>query len=449
MSQAHSVLNGPDLVVTRIQAPPSLQSGNAFTAKVTVCNTGSVATTSAAQSLRLYLSNNATQQLPPSNGPLPFGQTEAGRTNVARLVSGECITQDVNANVTLPYPGTAGTYFLGAFIDVAREEAEQDENNNGFVSGRMDVGSRPDLVVTRLDAPAGLKPGQSFTATATVCNQGTTSASASSVELYLSTRDTLVLPSSGPGARLPLQQSSLGTAPTSPLGAGHCAPAKVSGQVVLPQAAVTNQPLYLGAAVNPSLTTLELRQDNNLFVSGLVSVGHEADLTVSSVTAPSSLRPGEPFTPSVKVCNVGPSVTYSFDVAVFLSTVPSLTAPSATRIQVGTQSLPSLEGGRCVTTPVPANFQLPEAATGDQPLYVGAVVDPTQGMLELREDNNALVGGPVGVGQGPDLELASLQGPASLEAGQAFTAQAKVCNVGTQPSPPSQVRLFLATNPTL
>lgn len=452
-NQARSVINGPDLVITRIQAPSSLMNRSPFTAKVTVCNTGPAPTTSLYHSLRLYLSTGPTQQFPPQSGPAPTGQIEAGRTNVARLVAGECVTQDVPALALWPSPGGDGAYFLGAFIDVDRQEAEQDENNNGFVSGRMGVGFRPDLVVTRLDAPVNLIPDAPFIATATVCNEGPMIADASSVELYLSTVDTLVLPSSGPGEPLPLEQSSLGTTPTPSLYPGECFEALVAAQATLPLAGYWDQQLYLGAAVNPTLTLQELRQDNNLFVSGRVGVGIQPDLIVRSVTAPPGMRPGEAFTPSVQVCNVGTSDSSPSDVAVFMSTVPSLSAPpvtpAATHAQVGTQSIPALESGRCATVPVAATAQLPQAATADQPLYVGAVVDPSNWWQELSKDNNTLAVNLMGVGLRPDLELTAIEAPASLEPGLAFSARAKVCNVGTQPSLPSQVRLFLATTPTL
>ncbi|CAM3721130.1 hypothetical protein G4177_14330 [Corallococcus sp. ZKHCc1 1396] len=453
-SEARSLVNGPDLVVTRIQAPSALRHGSAFTAKVTVCNTGPAPTANYYHSLRLYLSQGATQQFPSPNTPPPTDQQELGRANVGWLDAGACVIQDVQAHAMPPGPGPDGAYHLGAFIDTELQEAETDETNNGFVSGLMGVGSRPDLVITRLDAPASLMPGQSFTATATVCNQGTTPTNLPSVELYLSTTAALVLPSPGPGAPLPPTQSLVGSAtPYGNLEPGQCTVAAVSGQALRPQAALPDEPLYLGAAINPTLSTQELRQDNNLFVSGLVGVGLRPDLVVRSVTAPETLRPGGHFTPLVEVCNVGTSEAAPTQVAVFLSTVPSLTmpagTPSATQRQAGTQSVPALAGGRCATVRVAASVHEPQAATQNQPLYVGAVVDPSQQQQELREDNNTRVEGLRGVGSGPDLVVASLQAPASLVSGQTFTAQARVCNVGTMPSAASQVRLFLATTPTL
>lgn len=455
-ARSHALTYGPDLRITELKAPESARPGDPILVTAKVCNTGTdPANPSGSNLLQVYLSTTPTQQvpLPGSPPPPPTAQMTLGEVDVGPVGAGQCVSRSLSVPATPPsgFMGN-GAYYLGASIDTGRRVVESDESNNGFVRGLLGVGLRADLVVTRLDGPPSLSPGQSFTATATVCNVGTEAASFGSVELHLSTVNSLSLPT---GPTPPPTQFRVAGQDFNSLLAGACRPVTLSGFAHPPPAATPNVPLYLGAIVDASNTVLELRDDNNILLGGLVGFGQGPDLVIRSVTGPASVRPGAPFTASVTVCNEGTMQSISSDVAVLLSSVPSLGAPGTmprptTEVMVANVNAPPLVAGQCVTRaatgfasppPVPVPFE--------QPLYLGAIVDLPRNQMELREDNNVRADFLMGVGTKPDLIITSLTAPAHVAPGQSFTANARVCNVGTEPSQNVPVELYLSTEPTL
>ena len=89
--------------------------------------------------------------------------------------------------VVVPSNTPAGSYFVIACADDARQVVENDENNNCRPStGKVEVG-RPDLVSTAVsDPPANKVRGTSFSVTDTVENRSSFNAVASRVQYYLS-----------------------------------------------------------------------------------------------------------------------------------------------------------------------------------------------------------------------------------------------------------------------
>src|SRR4051812_31710730 len=73
------------------------------------------------------------------------------------------------------------------------------------------VGPGPDLVVSSVSSPPSVVPGGAFTATVTVCNQGTLASGGTTVQVRLST-DTVINTS----------DVLAGTASVPALGAGQC-----------------------------------------------------------------------------------------------------------------------------------------------------------------------------------------------------------------------------------
>ncbi|RKG68857.1 hypothetical protein D7W79_33695, partial [Corallococcus exercitus] len=324
--QAGALVPGPDLRITELKAPDSAKPGQNVTVTAKVCNVGDQNVYGNSM-LQVYLSTTPTQQVPSGSLPPPTTQLTQGQTAVSAVYAGQCVTRSLTFPVS-PLAGFTGNaaYYLGAIVDTQKTVSESDETNNGFVRGLMGVGNQPDLVVTRVDAPASMTPGQPFSGSATVCNVGTEATSGSGLEVYLSTVNGLTMPaSSGPP---PTTQSVVGAMPLGTLAAGQCRAVPFSGSAYPPPAAMPNQPLYLGAIADAWKNTAELREDNNAFVQGLVGVGNAPDLTVRSVTGPTSLRQGEPFTASVTICNTGTASANPADVNVVLSSVPSLAAPA-------------------------------------------------------------------------------------------------------------------------
>lgn len=452
--------NGPDLVVTSVSGPASVRRNEHFSAAVTVCNQG----TTRANSSRagLFLSNEPSLVLPAwstPGDPLPPGQTPAGELSIPSLSAGQCFTGNASGIAYLPpvVPGEA--FYLGAIVDVWRDADELREENNTFVRGRIGVGDGPDLVVTALTRPTSVAPGYTFTTTVTVCNQGTSYAGSSDVELQFSTKAHLDMPRwYGPGAPFPETQAHAGMVSVPSLAAGQCATLAATGHGQRPLAATPDQPLYLGALIDVWDNTTELREDNNTFVSGLVGVGDRPDFVITAIQAPSSVLPNDTFQATVTVCNQGTRPSGGNSVELHLSTEPEVVMPRwngpgnslpPTQHPVGSMSVPWLNAGKCFTGSVTATASRPPAAMPGQPLYLGALIDTNRAEQELREDNNVFVSGILSVGVGPDLVITSVTGPASVAPYDVLTATVSVCNQGTGVSSPAQVEVYLSTEATL
>ncbi|WP_223631585.1 CARDB domain-containing protein [Corallococcus sp. EGB] len=452
--QARALMPGPDLRITELTAPDNAKPGQPVSVTAKVCNTGDQAVYANTQ-LQVYLSTTPTQQMPgPGTPPPPTQQLLQGQTDVGTVYAGQCVSRSLSIYITPPSGFTGnGAYYLGAIVDAFQAVQESDETNNGFVRGLMGVGSRPDLIVTRVDAPASLAPGQSFSATATVCNTGTESSSVAAVQLYLSTVNGVTMPS--PSGPPPATQAMLGGTSIASLAAGQCRMEPIMGNVQMPPTPVPpGTPLYLGAIADAQANVVELREDNNAFVQGLVGVGNGPDLVVRSVTGPASVRQGDPLQATVTVCNAGTQSSNSADVMVVLSTGTSLAAPSSqprppTEAPVGNANVPPLSVGQCATRTVQGYAYRPYSPPGEQPLYLGAIVDLPRSVQELREDNNTRADTLVGVGTQPDLTVVTLEAPTNLPLSGPFTVSTKLCNVGTTRSMDSLVEVYITSEPSL
>ncbi|WP_158625852.1 CARDB domain-containing protein [Corallococcus carmarthensis] len=455
--QAGALTPGPDLRITELQAPDNAKPGQPVTVTAKVCNTGDQSVYSSVM-LEVYLSTTPTQQVPgPGTQPPPTQQLTQGQTDVGTVYAGQCVNRSLSIYVSPPSGFTGnGTYYLGASVDTMKSVTESDEMNNGFVKGLMGVGNQPDLVVTRVDAPPSLTPGQSFSATATVCNVGTESSTSGFVELYLSTVNGLTMPPlSGPP---PTSQMMAGSAPVGSLTAGQCRAVALNGYAQPPPAATMDQPLYLGAIVDAPRAVTEIREDNNTFVQGLVGVGNRPDLVIRSVTGPASARQGDPISATVTVCNQGTQSSGSVDVSVVLSSVASLAAPGpsprpSTEAPVGFFTTTPLNAGQCSTRTVQGNAYRPPSpppsGPTEPPLYLGAIVDLPRSVTELREDNNTRADTLMGVGTRADLTIVSLDAPTNASSSTPTTVSAKVCNVGTMRSSDVPMEVYITNEPSL
>ncbi|OJT21361.1 hypothetical protein BO221_26420 [Archangium sp. Cb G35] len=454
--------SGSDLVVTGVSAPANVMPGQGFPARVTVCNRGTYASggyASPRPRVELFLSTLPELTPPSASTPYPGtspSQVSIGWVELEGLAVGQCVTKNVYGQAMLPPEAQGeGTYYLGAVVDTTNEEQELREDNNVHVEGRVGVGDGSDLVVTEVKGPENVGNGQSFTASVKVCNLGTASTGSGSynwprVELYLSTDTGLTIldPSS---LDLPMDQVSLGWVYLDQnLSPGQCVTKNMDAESSVPPAAGgMDGAYYLGAAVDTSNVEQELREDNNVRVGSLMGVGYRADLVVTEVGFPASVPRRQGFTASVKVCNLGLAASGNASsrpwVLLFLSmddevTVPDPSSPSPgmpmEQEAIGWVELSqSLAPGQCETVSVPASAETPPMA--DAPngaYYLAAAVDVMNVEQELREDNNLRVGGLMGVGDGADLVVTDVSGPASASNGQNFTASVTVCNQGTMPA---------------
>ncbi|MFT3770242.1 MAG: CARDB domain-containing protein [Minicystis sp.] len=406
--------NLPDLIIASVTGPASAMPSSSFTASVKVCNQGTAPSSWADVELHLSTDTNITVEDP-----------IAGFVSIGYLDPGQCQTASVNAYANASGPATA--YYLGAIVDRLNNVPELIESNNTAVSSLIGIGNAPDLVVASVTGPASVLPGNPFTASVKVCNQGTTWSSWSDVELRLSADTTITI-----------EDPVAGYAPIGPLDPGQCQTVSANAYAYVSGPGTA---YYLGVTVDRLGYVTELLESNNVTVGGLIGVGNQPDLVVSSVTGPASAMPGSPFTASVKVCNQGTAPSSWADVELHLSADTTITVedPIAGFVSVG-----YLDPGQCQTASV--NAYANPGSPGVTAYYLGAIVDRPNAVPELIESNNTTTGSLMGVGNLPDLIIASVTGPASAMPSSSFTASVKVCNQGTAPSSWADVELHLSTD---
>ncbi|WP_309895417.1 CARDB domain-containing protein [Archangium sp.] len=419
--------NKADFIVTSVTGPASVLPNQSFTATVTVCNQGTVADST---DVEFYLSSDAviTRPMPPG----PMMDQPLGMISTSYLNPGQCqtLTRSVNA-----YVPSEGVWYLGAGADPGNYRPELLEDNNTLAGTRMGMGNKPDFIVTEVTGPVSVKMGQSFTATVTVCNQGTTGDS-TDVELYLSS-DATITPAMPPG---PMTDQPLGMMPVDYLNPGQCQTLTRSVYASV----MTEGPWYLGAAVDPGGYRPELLEDNNTLAGTRMGVGNKPDFVVTSVTGPASVKPGQPFTATVTVCNQG-TMGDSTDVELYLSSdaviTPAVPPGPPTDQPVGMVPVGYLNPGQCQTSSLSSNAYVPSEGAW----YLGAVADPGNYRPELFDDNNTRVGTRMGVGNKADFVVTSVIGPTSVRTSQSFTATVTVCNQGTM-GDSTDVELYLSSD---
>jgi hypothetical protein len=420
----------PDFIVTAVSGPASVSSGGSFTASVTVCNQG---TYSGSTDVDVYLSSDSTISFVPGQ---PYNSdTFIGGMYVGWLEPGQCTTQPVQAYLNV---SGEGAWYLGAIVDPRNYEWELLEDNNAKAGMRMGVGSRPDFIVTAVSGPASVSPGGSFTASVTVCNQGTYSGS-TDVDVYLSTDSTI---SYVPGQ--PYNSDTfIGGVYVGWLEPGQCATQSMPAYANVSEEGAW----YLGAIVDPRNYVAELLEDNNAKAGTRLGVGNEPDFVVTAVSGPASVSPGGSFTASVTVCNQG-TYSGSTEVDVYLSTDSTISyvpgQPYNSDTFIGGVYVGWLEPGQCATQSMPAYANVSEEGAW----YLGAIVDPRNHVAELLEDNNAKAGTRLGVGNEPDFVVTAVSGPVSVLSGGSFTASVTVCNQGTY-SGSTEVDVYLSADATI
>ncbi|MBK6345365.1 MAG: T9SS type A sorting domain-containing protein [Bacteroidales bacterium] len=167
----------PDLVTQSPAATPvSVLAGATTTASCSVYNQGGAS--AVASSLKYYLSTDNAY----SAGDILLATDAVAALNASASAA-------VSEVLTIPAGTAAGTYYILFFADANAQVTESNENNNvgNFQISVTSAAGSPDLIVQFPAAsPTSVTAGQTTTASCTVNNQGTASASASSLKYYLS-----------------------------------------------------------------------------------------------------------------------------------------------------------------------------------------------------------------------------------------------------------------------
>ncbi len=370
--------NKPDFVITAVTGPASIPGGS-FTANVTLCNRGQLAD---GASVDVYLSADTNVRANvPNQPPEDFF---LGSMSIGPLGMGACATKPLV--VTAPSM-PEGTYYLGAIADVPHARLELIEDNNASAGNRMGVGYRPDFIVSTVTGPNSVRPGATFTANVTLCNQGQLPESVD-VDVILSADTTIRLP--GPSGSA--EDFYLGSLMGVGLGPGRC----TTRSVTVTAPSVPEGGWYLGAVVDPYNTRPEFIEDNNASAGNRIGIGNKPDFVVTAVTGPTSVKAGSSFVASLTVCNYGQQGDY-VDVELFFSADTTIRRtpppqPAEDFFLGSVKSIP-LGPGACSSGTVTLYANVP--VTG--PYYLGAIADPLGYRVELIEDNNTKAGTLVSV----------------------------------------------------
>ena len=168
--------SGPDLVVTRLLAPPSVQNGNPFDIDTQVCNQGTMH--APGTQLSLYLSSDAEIE---GSYFAPGGDPWLAFLWVPPLPPGACHDEFVNATASVT---AEGPWYVGGIVDEGLHAPELVESNNTHLGDLMGVGFGPDLAITTLTGPISAPAGASFFVDVEACNQGTAFSPPSKLILY-------------------------------------------------------------------------------------------------------------------------------------------------------------------------------------------------------------------------------------------------------------------------
>ncbi|MCP3168510.1 CARDB domain-containing protein [Myxococcus qinghaiensis] len=426
-----------------------------MTASVTVCNQGTDYSPQTQAQLYVSMDDELTPMGLGGPGYPVTDQAPLGMVQVPDLFPGRCATVSTNFWPTLPpdAQNVHGAYYVGAIIDEQSSVQELREDNNVFIHGLVGVGDGPDLVITAMSIPTSVAPSQAFTLSARACNQGTQPSGPTEAQLYLSI-DTALTPT-WTSPSFPLRdQTLIGQVSVSALAPGQCEAVSTTATATLPPDAQGDGVYYIGAIIDGASWEHELREDNNVFVKGLIGIGNRPDLVIRELSAPASVAPGQPLAVTVKTCNQGTQPSSPTLVQLFLSLDDELSSPSVgypvrDQLELTGTSLPALGAGQCLTQVLSGPAMLPPDAQGDGRYFLGAIIDDSNQVHELREDNNSFAKTPIGVGLRSDLVVTALTSVPSVQVGASFSATVQVCNQGTQPSSASSVFLYTSLNAVL
>ena len=245
---------------------------------------------------------------------------------------------------------------------------------------------RPDLTMSSISGPSGATVGDTISVANTVlniddpANKKYADSGAFTVGLYLA-------PNVG-GLPDLNTLTSIETRSVSNLTPGQSSSDSTS--VTIPTS-VSEGSYYLVAKADSTGAVTEADETNNtLAATTAISIaGVLPDLTVSSVSGPSSAAHGTPFDVTVSVANpVSTAASGSFRVGIYASTSQSITTADTL---IGSYTVSGLAGNGSDTTTT--SVTIPTSGT----YYIGAIVDDQNAVTEFDEGNNLALMTP-GVG---------------------------------------------------
>ncbi len=326
--------------------------------------------------------------------------------------------------VSVTIPGSldpSRDYWLGAVIDEDGAVSEAVEWNNATYLP-IRTNTEPDLIVTGPGVSSSAPyTGAAFTLSATVVNQGSATADATTLRYYRSTNDTIST-----------SDTQMTTDAVTSLGAGATSAESASVSIA------TTETYWVGACVDAVADENEIT--NNCSTGVQVTVKERPDLVVISPSV-SDAAPytDQTFTINATVNNQGAGTADATTLRYYRSTNATISTGDS---EIGTDAVASLAGDASSAERV--SVSIPTAGT----YWVGACVDTVSG--ESSTANNCSSAVEVTVRERPDLVVLS---PAVTDAtpytGEPFTFNATVRNQGGGMADATTLRYYRSTDATV
>ena len=402
----------PDLWVAASASEAELSPGEAFELTATVGNRGGDAS---ATTLRYHRSADAS---------IAAGDAELGTDAVAELAAGATSA----GSLTLNAPTAAGTHYYGACADAVAEETNTANNcSTGVAVTVREPPAQPDLEVRASLSAGAVRPGEAFELLATVRNRGGAQAQATTLRYHRSA-----------DASITAGDAEAGTDAVAELAAG--ATSAESLTVNAPTAAGT---YYYGACADA--VAEETKTSNNCSAAVLVKVTEpprRPDLAVAATPSDAALDPGESFSLSATVRNVGDSASAATFLRYYRSTDATI---SGADTEVGRDAVDALSASgtsaESITLTAPSTAGI---------YYYGACVEPVDGESDTTNNCSPSIRVDVVEPGVPDLEVGMpLVDDASPEAGGSFTLSATVTNAGDGVARSTTVRYYRSADATI
>ena len=361
----------PDLWASASASEAELSPGEAFELTAAVANRGGDAS---ATTLRYYRSADAS---------ITTSDTEVGTDAVVALAAGSSTSE----SKSLAAPAVPGAYYYGACADAVAGESITANNCSAAVAVTVRQSpAQPDLEVRASLSAGAVRPGEAFELLATVRNRGGAQAQATTLRYYRST-----------DASITAADAEVGTDAVAELAGGA-----TSAESLTVNAPTAPGTYYYGACANA--VAEETNMANNCSAAVAVTVrepSRQPDLVVAVTLSDAALEPGESFTLSATVRNVGDSAS----AATFLRYHRSTDATIARSDEaVGTDSVAAL--GALAASAESVERTAP--STGGT-YYYGACVDAVADETETANNCSAAVAVTVSepARRGPDVTMSA------------------------------------------
>ena len=420
--------SGADLTPTNVQGPTTIWPGSIANITYSVGNVGS--SDADAMFVDFYLSTDAN---------ITTTDVYVARVNSPAITGGSGGTYTITT--TVPQTVPTGTYYLGCIVDASNLVTETNETNNVLAASSTLLatdGDRPDLSLYGLSASGSTNAGASLNVTWRVRNTGEAATPGSftsrfylSLDQTPSVTDIAIGDHIETGNLLPgadLYRSTILTIPTSVASASY----------------------YLWATADAAAAISETTETNNfVFTSSPIAVSGTIsgiDLTVASVTTPTTVSVGNPMFVTAIVANNGqtavPSAT-QHRVEFYISTDQTISAADTLITSV---TLTGMGAGASVPLTLLGN--VPAALTpGDY--YLGALVDAGGQVSETNESNNAGASSTTFTVQVTptlaDLIPLLIDGPEVAPVGGTFDVNTVFANYGNTAAPAPFIIRFVLT----